>query len=119
VNRCGDLMAESRGKAEDLRLRNAYEHIWVHGDRYHTADFFRRVLTSREAKLAKKSANIAGLQLADLLAHAVRDDILKDYGHLARTAAFDARIIVAVERKYNRHLYDGRIEGYGKVLFPK
>lgn len=119
LNRAGDLTAESRGRAEDIRLRNAYQHIWVHGDRYHNADFFQRALTSREAKLDKKSANIAGLQLSDLLAHVVRDDILKGHGHLESTAAFDTRMIAAVEGKYNRHLYDGRIEGYGKVLFPK
>ena len=122
VNRTGDLMAESRGGREDRLLKNAYAHVWTHGDGLqHSSQFFRRVLTSREAKLRKKSENIAGLQLADLLAHAVRDDILVQYGHLRseEMAPFDQRVVSAAATRYNRHLYDGRIEGYGRVLFPK
>jgi hypothetical protein len=113
-------MAESRGGIEDMRLKNAYEHIWTHGDRYHASDFFRRALTSKEAKLKRKPENIAGLQLADILARAVRDDILRESGSLPQAiGAFDARLLTAVQEKYNRHLYSGRIEGYGRVLFPK
>ena len=120
LNRSGDVMAESRGGEEDARLKNAYQHIWTHGDMFHKADFYRRALASKEAKLKKKSENIAGLQLADLLARAVRDDILSQYGHLQdQTAPFDARLLSAAQGKYNRHLYDGRVQGYGKVLFPK
>jgi hypothetical protein len=119
-NRSGDLMAESRGGVEDLRLKNAYEHIWTHGDRFHSAAFFRRTLTSKEAKLKRKSENVAGLQLADLLARAIRDDILIEQRRpVDRMGAFDARLLDAVRLKYNRHLYSGRIEGYGRVLFPK
>ena len=120
LNRRGDVMAESRGGAEDTRLRNAYQHIWTHSDMFHPADFYRRPLTSKEAKLKKKSENVAGLQLADLLARGVRDDILADYGQLAdQMAPFDARLLSVVRPKYNRHLYEGRVQGYGKVLFPK
>jgi hypothetical protein len=34
-------------------------------------------------------------------------------------APFAQRLLDAVADKFNRHLYDGRIWGYGKVLFPK
>ena len=120
LNRSGDVMAESRGGQEDGRLKNAYDHIWTHGDMYHVSDFYRRVLTSKEAKLKKKSENTAGLQLADLLARAVRDDILSEYGKpVEALGAFDARLLGVVQGKYNRQLYDGRIQGYGKILFPK
>lgn len=119
-NRSGDLIAESRGRREDTLLRNAYEHIWTHGDVFHKADFYRRSLTSREAKLKRKAENIAGLQLADLLARAVRDDVLAEYGSLGEPRApFDAKLALVLGRKYNHQLYDGRVRGYGKVLFPK
>lgn len=119
-NRTGDVMAESRGGREDSRLKNAYEHVWVHGDMYHTADFYRRVLTSQHIKLNRKLANIAGLQLADLLARAVRNDILAENRRLHdRAGSFDGRLLAAAQSKYNCHLYDGRIDGYGRVLFPK
>lgn len=120
LNRAGDVMAESRGGAEDELLKSAYEHIWIRGDMQDKADFYQRVLTSKEVKLKRKSENIAGLQLPDVLARAVRDDILVEYGHLVEhMAPFDSRLLAVVQEKYNRHLYDGRVQGYGKVLFPK
>ena len=120
LNRSGDVMAESRGGQEDGRLKNAYQHIWTHGDMYHRSDFFRRALSGKEAKLKKKTENTAGLQLADLLARAVRDDILSEYGKpVEALGAFDARLLGVVQGKYNRQLYAGRIQGYGKILFPK
>jgi len=120
LNRSGDVMAESRGGQEDGRLKNAYQHIWTHGDMYHRSDFFRRALTGKEAKLKKKTENTAGLQLSDLLARAVRDDILSEYGKpVEALGAFDARLLGVVQGKYNRQLYAGRIQGYGKILFPK
>jgi hypothetical protein len=58
--------------------------------------------------------------LADLLGHLVRQAILREEGGLAEPPApFAARLVPIVEAKFNRHLYSGKIEGYGKVLFPK
>lgn len=120
VNRHGDVMAESRGRREDSLLKNAYDHIYVHGDRYHRASFFQQVLTSKHIKLKKKSANIAGLQLADLLAYPSRQEILVEISRIEEPRdVFGMKLIESVKTKYNRHLFDGRIEGYGKVFFPK
>lgn len=120
INRQGDVLAESRGGKEDRQLKNAYRHIWTYGTWYHKAEFFQRALTSKEIKLKKKTDNIAGLQLADILARAVRDDILAEFGETVEsTAPFDCRLIPIIQTKYNRHLYDGRVRGYGKILFPK
>ncbi len=120
MNARGDVMAESRGRREDEFLANAYNHIYVHGDRYHRAPWHQRVLTSSQLKLKKKSANIAGLQLADILAHPVKQTALYEYGRIVSPeGVFGARLSGAVNEKYNRHLYDGRVEGYGRLLFPK
>lgn len=120
LNRRGDVMAESRGKTEDNLLKNAYSHIHTHGDMHHRSEFYKRSLTSKELKLKKKPANIAGLQLADLLAHPLRRAILAEAGHVAgEDATFGSRLAAVAEAKYNRHLYDGRVEGYGWVLFPR
>lgn len=120
INKQGDVLAESRGGKEDSLLKNAYRHIWTYGTRYHKAEFFQRALTSKEIKLKKKSDNIAGLQLADVLARAVRDDILTEFNLKSEfLGPFDRRLILIIQPKYNRHLYDGRGLGYGKVLFPK
>jgi hypothetical protein len=104
VNRTGDVMAESRGRTENELLAGAYQHTYAHGDMFHRADWYRRVLTSNQVKLKPKDKNISGLQLADVLAHPLKQRV---------------RLAEAAEDKYNRHLYDGRVEGYGKVLFPK
>ena len=34
-------------------------------------------------------------------------------------ALFAQRLMGVVEPKFNRQLYDGRLEGYGMVLYPK
>lgn len=119
-SRVGDVMAESRGRREDLLLMDSYSRIYSRGVWIVRAETFQQALTSKELKVKKKSANIAGLQLADILAHPVRQAILRDKGQLAEpVAAFDARLMPVVEQKYNRHLFDGRVEGYGKVFYPK
>ncbi len=76
VNRRGDVMAESRGGQEDRLLKDSYQRVYDRGAWMVRAPFFQRALTTRELKLKSKSANIAGLQLADLLAHPVRQAIL-------------------------------------------
>ena len=81
-----------------------------------TADF--KVVAVVIDKL--KSANIAGLQLADLLGHPVKHRVLRQFGHInAEVAPFAHRLLGVIEGKFNRHLYDGRVEGYGMVLFPR
>jgi hypothetical protein len=120
VNRVGDVLAEGRGGREDMLLMDSYAWVYMRGAWMVRAANFQHALTSKELKVKKKSANIAGLQLADLLAHPVRQSILRDEGHLAQPVApFDARLMPVIEPKFNRHLYDGRVQGYGKVFYPK
>jgi len=76
INRVGDVMAESRGGAEDRLLKRSYGWSHERGVWMSPASFFQRSLTSKELKLKPKAANIAGLQLADLLGHPVRQAIL-------------------------------------------
>lgn len=83
------------------------------------SEVFQSALTSKELKLKPKSANIAGLQLADLLGHPVKQWTLRHFGHTAeQPAPFAARLMEVIEGKFNRQLYDDRLEGYGVVLFP-
>jgi hypothetical protein len=120
VNRCGDVLAESRGGREDRLLRDSYARVYQRGVWVTRAEFFQQALTSGQLKIKPKSANIAGLQLADVLGHPVRQAILREKGHLEDTAPpFAARLLEIVDSKFNRHLYDGRVWGYGKVFFPE
>lgn len=120
VNRRGDVMAESRGGQEDRLLKDSYQRVYERGAWMVRAPFFQRALTTRELKLKSKSANIAGLQLADLLAHPVRQAILVEKACVAGPVGpFAQKLLPVIDSKFNRHLYQGQVWGYGKVLFPK
>lgn len=120
LNRVGDVMAEARGKKEDRLLEESYTRTYERGAWMVHADSFQAALTSRQLKLKTKHANIAGLQLADLLGHPVKQFILRYYGVLNdEPARFASRVMDVVKTKFNAHLYKGTSEGYGFVLYPR
>ena len=121
INRTGDLMAEARGRKEDQLLRESFIHIYEHGVWGVTSsDYFQSALSSREIKFRTKKANISGLQLADLIGHPAKMWVLKQKGHIqGDLAPFAQRLMSIIENKFNHHLYNNRIEGYGYVLYPK
>ena len=110
-NSRGDVMAESRGGGEDGRLKREFRALWENGTDFIDPSQFQRSLTSRELKVKPKSANIAGLQLADLIAHPSRSEILHEHGLLGRElGTFTQKIVDILVDKYDR--YGERI--YGK-----
>jgi len=120
INRVGDVMAESRGGVEDRMLSESYTRVYERGVWLTPCECFQGAFTSKQLKLKPKSANIAGLQLADLLGHPVKQWVLKNNNFLEEElSTFAQRIVDIVHSKFNRHLYDGHIEGYGWVLYPK
>lgn len=121
INRVGDVMAEARGGNEDTLLKDSYTRVYERGIWGVTsAEFFQSALTSRQLKLQEKRANISGLQLADLIAHPAKLWVLRYYGLLDDPPApFAERLMNIIEEKFNRQLYNNKIEGYGFVLYPK
>lgn len=120
INRTGDIMAESRGGKEDRLLKQSYQHVFERGAWKFSASKVQGAMTSKELKLKQKSANIAGLQLSDLLGHPVKHWILRDEREIAdEPAPFAKKLLEVTHSKFNRHLYDGRIQGYGTVFFPR
>ncbi|QGP92268.1 hypothetical protein MGLY_16390 [Neomoorella glycerini] len=118
-NAQGDVLAESRGKTEDQELRKAYQYLYNSGTQFRDATFFQKTLTSKEIKLKPKTANIAGLQVADILAYPLKQQILLENGRIEPEVfrgKFGEQIVATVENKLNRHHYSGKIEGYGKVF---
>jgi hypothetical protein len=111
----GDVLAESRGGKEDRWLKDAYARLWEKGTQFVTADQFQRALTSRQLKVKQKANNIAGLQLADLVAHPSRNEILSENGYPMTIAPFAGKVIDVLPRKYDRQ--PGRV--YGKKLIWK
>jgi hypothetical protein len=120
INRSGDVLAESRGGREDQLLMDSYARVYAQGIWMSPTIQFQRALTSKQLKVKRKITNIAGLQLADLLGHPLRQEILREEGLLPEgLAPFATRLLPVLDRKLNRHLYDGRVSGYGKVFYPK
>ncbi len=117
-NAKGDVLAESRGGSEDKQLKEAYFNIYESGTQFRRPPFFQNVLTSKEIKIKQKQANIAGLQLADLLAHPLKQEILIENNRVqeVKEELFGGKICEIIKEKYNRHYFQGRIEGFGKVF---
>ena len=57
------------------------------------------------------------------MSQAVREErywVLQQYGRAGSDlASFATRMIEVAKPKFNSHLYDGRVEGYGMVLYPR
>jgi len=116
TGRVGDVMAESRGGKEDRMLKEEYTNLFEKGTYFKSAKFFQQGLTTRKLKVRKKEANISGLQLADMLAHPCKQDILVELGKVEdKRSDFVKEICVCMNaEKYNRRIVNRQIWGYGK-----
>lgn len=116
-NAVGDVMIESRGGKEDMRLKKSFQKLIENGTQYLKAEELKAVLTSKQLKVKPKTANVAGLQLADLIAHPVRRCFFKNILDLHDgKMIFSDKIINVIEPKLMK--YNGKIEGYGAKKLP-
>jgi len=116
----GDLMVESRGGKEDSKLKDSYARLYARGTDNIPAEHWHERLTSCELKVRPKTAHIAGLQLADLIAHPSRREVLIGHQLLVddRDTFGDQICTILRQSKYQRNWRTGQIEGYGKKLLP-
>jgi hypothetical protein len=103
----GMIVAERRGPTLDHELELAYLSLKVQGTRYLQAVQIENRIS--RLSLRKKSENVAGLQLADLVATPIGRHVL------GKADQRDYRII---ESKLRRD-WRGSHEGYGLVVLPK
>lgn len=114
----GDVLAEVRGKDADKRLRDCYNGIYERGSSFVRQDVVQRVLTSNKLKLKRKEDNIAGLQLADIIAHPSAQYVRSAFAGLQLEENFGSRIVeLLLDHKYNRSWW-GRVRGYGIKWLP-
>ncbi len=110
-DKVGDVIAESRGGKEDMRLKNSFTRLWEEGTDFLSPDRFQKSFTSKQLKVKPKLNNISGLQIADLLAHPSRNEILNEHKLLTRPIApFAGKIIKILSKKY----YQGEGKIFGK-----
>ncbi|MBW1614661.1 MAG: DUF3800 domain-containing protein [Deltaproteobacteria bacterium] len=103
----GFIIAESRDETLDNQLRLAWMDLRTSGTEYIAASELRRHVT--DLKIMKKSENIAGLQIADLVVSPIGRHIL------GKKPQEDWKII----QEKLRSNYEGRYMGFGLVILPK
>lgn len=114
----GDVMAESRGGNDDRRLKASYERLYDQGSENITAEQLAHQLTSRQLKVKHKSNNIAGLQLADLIAHPSYRAVLARRNNQALPENFGGLIAQILEASKYRRSTGGKIDGWGRKWLP-
>src|SRR5262249_44081053 len=99
----GDVMGEARNPTHDAQLRRAFGRFYDNGTFVRTT-VIRRRLISKELRLQLKSANVAALQIADLLAHpAHRNYKFARLGEAAPNDYGTSLVKILEATKYNRN----------------
>ncbi len=113
----GDVLAESRGGSEDRQLKEAYKAFYNSGTQFRNPGYFQKALTSREIKIRPKSANIAGLQISDILAYPSKQEILFEQNLISDPGeTFGKEIWENTKNKYVHEVYGTSIHHYGKIF---
>lgn len=118
VEDIGDIMPEGRLGKKDERLQQAFVGVRARGTYYVSRDRMQRRIPSSNLKFRYKSNNVAGLQLADLLAHPSHMVIRERMGHAVQLGSYCAGVKdLLMEQKYDRS-DKNRIVGYGMKWLP-
>jgi len=117
IGSTGDIMFESRGGKEDMRLKASYQRIYEHGTEWIQSDDLKSTITSKELKIKPKSANISGLQLADLIAYPLYRYALKYYSiRDDGRETFNEQMLEVLKPKIFRNV--NKMDGYGLKKLP-
>lgn len=117
-NASGDVLAESRGGREDMRLKKSFERVYVEGSEWVSPELFSARLTSRQLKVKPKANNIAGLQIADILAHSSYKGVLARRGGQELPDNFGGQICRVLEDGKLDRSPGGKIDGWGRKWLP-
>jgi hypothetical protein len=114
----GDCMAEIRGAKPDRRLIRNYEYLHRNGTRYVQGGEFQRYLSSQTLKMRAKTANVTGLQIADVLASPSGLYVRSAYNNEPEPERFAGRLVELLrDEKYQRD-YRGKLLGFGIKWLP-
>lgn len=118
VGSIGDIMPESRMGKVDERLQKACDDVRATGTPFVNSQRIASAIRASNLKFRKKSDNVAGLQLCDLLAHPSHMRAREIMGHDVNLGPFAQRVCAALEKdKYDRS-WNGTVKGYGIKHLP-
>lgn len=100
-----DIMPEARGQTEDNQLLKCYVDLRTYGSYWGTADEYRDAYPLERLLFRRKDQNVAGLQIADLLAAEQKSLTVQEAGKPLHRAigAFGQRLNQAIEPKVNQY----------------
>lgn len=113
----GDVLAEARNSTVDKKLKDSYTRLFVHGSDFVKAPQMQARLSTKQLKVKPKKQNIAGLQLADLLAYPCYSLSLAWRKNQQLSDTFSTRI-ARVIKDYKFERVDNRIEGISFKWLP-
>ncbi len=112
-------LAKLEAWVEDRQLKDSYRRLYSEGSEFIKSEDFHSKLTSKKLKLKPKNANIAGLQIADLVAYPSRREVLIERGFVTpKSYDFSDKITEILTEKYLKNPKSGEIWGWGKKLLP-
>jgi hypothetical protein len=114
----GDVMCESRGGKEDLRLKDSFNKVYKEGSEFVLADLLHATLTSCQLKVKPKVNNISGLQIADMIAYPSYKRIIYQKGHTEKIGRLSSQIAELLEENKYYRGPNNRLWGYGKKWLP-
>ena len=89
----GDVLIEARFRKADKRLKASSENIYKNGTGHLPARAVQAHLLSKDIHMRPKAANIAGLQLADLLDHPSARYMRHERDGLSQPQDFGTRVV--------------------------
>lgn len=100
-----DVVAESRGGVEDKQLTKAYEELRENGSHYGDGEYYCKAFPQNELLIRRKDTNVAGLQIADVMAYGqkVRIILEKKKPFLHPLGQFDAKLNKIVDKMVNNY----------------
>lgn len=114
----GDVMVEWRGIKPNKYLEESYARLYQKGTNNISAADMQKHLSSSQLKIEKKEANVAGLQLADLLASPSSRYLICRRAGERMTAPFGREVMkILIKHKFRRSAR-GKIDGYGIKCLP-
>jgi Protein of unknown function (DUF3800) len=115
----GDVVIEPRFKKADKKLKASFERIYLEGTENIPPRIVQAHLLSKDIGFYAKAANVAGLQVADLLAHPSARYMRFERDGEKQPEDFGGQIAqILVENRYARNPQTNQITGYGTKWLP-
>lgn len=114
----GDIMAEATNSQLDEKLKELYARFWRDGTGHIPSNRLRSFLSTKEIKIQPKSNDVAGLQLADLLAATCFSHCKRVHAGGADYDAFAMKVAELLETEKFYRNRNGNPQGYGRIWRP-